>query len=490
MSFGYSIGDFIAAISLILDVSLALREAGGSASEYQHFITELLSLKTALEQVATLEPMEDLEEIANAIKKAATTCREPLSEFLANVRHYDASLSKCQSSGVVKDVAMKVRWRMSKKTELIAKLRSELMGYVGGINMLIGFYQMKCASRAERISKQNLDEAQNGILELGLRVSDIQETVKEVRDQVTEDTGAIRAEITNSSIEISSGLQFLQTHVTQSLRNVLQTIGCLPDVASKTYAKTLEIYNIVVTLQSHVPKPNTEHTWFQRPMYLEDAFGRPITIGPEFNFAMVEAVIRARFQEGRGKRLVEKGQWQLLDARNTRKDIDKSSWEYIPGMNITMVIIIPQINGKICCPRPDCLSTAYLKAPGGGNICASCEVWFDEVVQSTRAHLTELPPEHAENTTSWEHGGDHSDNDGDEDADDLRYLKNVRFRKKVEEKERAAPPGRCHSCNRAETPEWRRGPDGARTLCNACGLHYAKLTRKVEATASAEALVT
>lgn len=43
---------------------------------------------------------------------------------------------------------------------------------------------------------------------------------------------------------------------------------------------------------------------------------------------------------------------------------------------------------------------------------------------------------------------------------------------------RAAPPGRCHSCNRAETPEWRRGPDGARTLCNACGLHWAKLSRK------------
>ena len=35
---------------------------------------------------------------------------------------------------------------------------------------------------------------------------------------------------------------------------------------------------------------------------------------------------------------------------------------------------------------------------------------------------------------------------------------------------RHAPPGRCHSCARSETPEWRRGPDGARTLCNACGL--------------------
>jgi len=43
---------------------------------------------------------------------------------------------------------------------------------------------------------------------------------------------------------------------------------------------------------------------------------------------------------------------------------------------------------------------------------------------------------------------------------------------------RATPPGKCHSCNIRETPEWRRGPDGARTLCNACGLHYAKLMRK------------
>ncbi|KAJ7650092.1 GATA-4/5/6 transcription factor [Roridomyces roridus] len=46
--------------------------------------------------------------------------------------------------------------------------------------------------------------------------------------------------------------------------------------------------------------------------------------------------------------------------------------------------------------------------------------------------------------------------------------------------QRATPPGKCHSCNIRETPEWRRGPDGARTLCNACGLHYAKLMRKRE----------
>ncbi|CDH49426.1 predicted protein [Lichtheimia corymbifera JMRC:FSU:9682] len=51
---------------------------------------------------------------------------------------------------------------------------------------------------------------------------------------------------------------------------------------------------------------------------------------------------------------------------------------------------------------------------------------------------------------------------------------------RIRRKRRQRPTfqGRCHSCNISETPEWRRGPDGARTLCNACGLHYAKLERK------------
>ncbi|KAJ1023629.1 hypothetical protein NDA18_004616 [Ustilago nuda] len=43
---------------------------------------------------------------------------------------------------------------------------------------------------------------------------------------------------------------------------------------------------------------------------------------------------------------------------------------------------------------------------------------------------------------------------------------------------RAPAPDSCQACATSETPEWRRGPDGARTLCNACGLHYAKLVRK------------
>lgn len=37
---------------------------------------------------------------------------------------------------------------------------------------------------------------------------------------------------------------------------------------------------------------------------------------------------------------------------------------------------------------------------------------------------------------------------------------------------------RCQSCNTTESPEWRRGPGGSGSLCNACGLHFAKLIKK------------
>lgn len=40
------------------------------------------------------------------------------------------------------------------------------------------------------------------------------------------------------------------------------------------------------------------------------------------------------------------------------------------------------------------------------------------------------------------------------------------------------PPRRCPSCDHINIPEWRSGPDGSRTLCNACGLDYAEFQKQ------------
>ncbi|KAG8682758.1 hypothetical protein FRC11_014437 [Ceratobasidium sp. 423] len=79
--------------------------------------------------------------------------------------------------------------------------------------------------------------------------------------------------------------------------------------------------------------------------------------------------------------------------------------------------------------------------------------------------------------------------DDDAKAIAIRDMEDIRARRgqgqpnaggkvKYKKRNRATPPRSCHSCKISDTPEWRRGPDGRRTLCNACGLHYAKLVRK------------
>ncbi|OAA60892.1 sexual development transcription factor NsdD [Akanthomyces lecanii RCEF 1005] len=51
---------------------------------------------------------------------------------------------------------------------------------------------------------------------------------------------------------------------------------------------------------------------------------------------------------------------------------------------------------------------------------------------------------------------------------------------KVVKKQRVRPtrPGHCHECKLTASSEWRYGPNGPGTLCNACGLRYGKLERK------------
>uniref|UniRef100_K4AJE4 GATA-type domain-containing protein n=1 Tax=Setaria italica TaxID=4555 RepID=K4AJE4_SETIT len=49
--------------------------------------------------------------------------------------------------------------------------------------------------------------------------------------------------------------------------------------------------------------------------------------------------------------------------------------------------------------------------------------------------------------------------------------KGARRRRRVVAK-KAMAGRRCRHCGTEETPQWREGPEGAATLCNACGLRY------------------
>ncbi|KDE06528.1 hypothetical protein MVLG_03177 [Microbotryum lychnidis-dioicae p1A1 Lamole] len=44
----------------------------------------------------------------------------------------------------------------------------------------------------------------------------------------------------------------------------------------------------------------------------------------------------------------------------------------------------------------------------------------------------------------------------------------------------------CRDCGTVDSPEWRKGPDGPKSLCNACGLRYAKASSKANKESKAE----
>lgn len=142
MSFGFSIGDFLAAAGLIAQVVTALHEAGGSSSQYRRLILELYSLGRSLEEVDRLEPVEGLESTIEAIKATALSCQLPLHEFLDGIKKYDRSLGIGCSSGVMKDVLSKTKWVASKKLEDAAKLEAQIAVYLGSISLLLLLYQV------------------------------------------------------------------------------------------------------------------------------------------------------------------------------------------------------------------------------------------------------------------------------------------------------------------------------------------------------------
>lgn len=133
-------------------------------------------------------------------------------------------------------------------------------------------------------------------------------------------------------------------------------------------AKVAEMYNILIVVRSRLPEPDTRHTWFQEPVKLEDAYGRIWPIPVEYDYSMMEGALRGKFQNGRGKSLVERNRWQLFDSTNTQHIISPVNWEPIPGMKITMAMIIPQNDNIVVCPRLNCISTSFHMAMGGGQV--------------------------------------------------------------------------------------------------------------------------
>ena len=178
MSFGFSVGDFIAVGNVIKDICSCLQDAGGAKAEYQGLLRELECLQQALQHLDKLQN-GGTSSSANldSIKYAALSCRRPLEQFLAKIRKYDKSLGVWGKDGVIKSTADKLRWGFGQKEE-IRKLQSYLNIHIGTINILLaehGLEKMDLAS----------DQAAAQQLHIRERLENTREIINKVSSSLT-----------------------------------------------------------------------------------------------------------------------------------------------------------------------------------------------------------------------------------------------------------------------------------------------------------------
>lgn len=136
MSFGFSVGDFIAVGKLAGEIISSLQTVGGAKSEYQELIRELQSLQTALRYLDRLDDLKSPSKHVQSIKCAALACTYPLEGFFAKVKKYEKSLGLWNKSHTAKTAKDKLRWTFGEKGE-ITRLRAYLTIHIETINNML-----------------------------------------------------------------------------------------------------------------------------------------------------------------------------------------------------------------------------------------------------------------------------------------------------------------------------------------------------------------
>lgn len=134
MNFGFSAGDFIAAISLIREICRALSDVQGARAGFRAAVAELKTLEDVLESAkdAVIENQRRKKRVLRAVR----SCQTHLSEFLLVVRKYHPHLRKGGSGNKAKDLFMKIQWSLL-RTEDLRQFRAQLQSHLSAIQTIL-----------------------------------------------------------------------------------------------------------------------------------------------------------------------------------------------------------------------------------------------------------------------------------------------------------------------------------------------------------------
>jgi hypothetical protein len=363
MSFGFSVGDFLAAGRLVHEVIQSLQELGGAKSDYQELIRELSTLKKALQHLDSMQSDSSSDDrTLQSIKFAALSCRQPLEQFLAQANKYKKSLDVWAKNRASNALAHKLRWGFGMKGE-VSKLQGYLNLHVATINMLLAEHGLEKLNLAQ-------EKADSRDLQIREKLDLAQALIERIGNSVSGQAALIQ--------NTSSMIKSLMDMVCGEFRTTWRSLG---EMVANICVSTQQIYTVVLDIKSSIGTVDTRFTFFQVPLLLEDALGFKFPVPSEWDYGMLENHIHYRFREGIGSQDVKAGNWELFKTKNSNDTILPHS-RLLPGLEITMAIILstPILSDERC-PITKCQSDKTTVAPAGGRICCECGTWFTQATK-------------------------------------------------------------------------------------------------------------
>ena len=90
--FGFSVGDFIAAVQPSLRLFETVRDTTDVPSQYQQAVVKLQSLLSVLRRLQSLEPTSTDRELIHQVQLLSHACSIPVSTFITKIREFDRYL--------------------------------------------------------------------------------------------------------------------------------------------------------------------------------------------------------------------------------------------------------------------------------------------------------------------------------------------------------------------------------------------------------------
>ena len=144
VAFGFSVGDFIDGVNLLIDAIHSLSDTYGAQADYKELERELHSLNSGLDGIRSLSLEPSLETEISAVNAAVDKCHTCVEDFVrrnSKFKSLENTPSKKWSLATLKKCGRGVQWAIWKKDD-VAKFRDQVQYHSGAIGMLLATLQV------------------------------------------------------------------------------------------------------------------------------------------------------------------------------------------------------------------------------------------------------------------------------------------------------------------------------------------------------------